>query len=214
MKDIVILGAGGFAREVAWLIEENNKVCPEWNILGFVTEEKENSLLKYPILGDDDWLLSQDREIYAVCSIGSADLREKIIRKYEGSKVIFPSIISRSAIVPEGTIIGEGVVICAGTILTVNVKLGNFVIINLDCTVGHEAVLGNYVTLYPSVNVSGGVTIGDNSEMGTGSAIIHNKTVGEHSILGACAAVVRDIPAWSTAVGIPAKVIKDRRMNE
>jgi len=211
MKDIVILGAGGFAREVAWLIEENNKIFPEWNILGYITADEGSSLLTYPILGDDDWLLNSGRELYAVCSVGNADLREKIISKYKGSKIKFPPIVSRSAIVPEQTKIGEGTVICAGTIVTVNVEIGDFCIINLDCTIGHEAKLGAFTTLYPSVNVSGGVTIGRNSELGTGSAVIHSINIGEHVILGACAAVVRDIPEWTTAVGIPAKVIKERK---
>lgn len=36
MKDIVIIGAGGIVREVAWIIEEINEVNPIWNIIGFV----------------------------------------------------------------------------------------------------------------------------------------------------------------------------------
>lgn len=211
MKDIVIIGAGGFAREVVWLIEENNKRNPEWNILGFISESKDSSLLTYPILGNDEWLLNCNREINAVCCVGNADLREKIISKYKDSKINFPTIISNNAIVSSQTKIGNGVIICAGTIITVNVEIDDFCIINLDCTIGHEAKLGSFVTMYPSVNVSGNVNVGRNTELGTGSSVIHGMNIGEHVILGASAAVVRDIPSWTTAVGVPAKVIKNRK---
>lgn len=211
MKDIVILGAGGFAREVTWLIEDNNTVNPEWNILGYVANES-SPLLKYPVLGNDDWLLNYEGEISAVVCTGSADLKEKIVTKYKDKPNIhFPPIISRHAIVGDNVQVDDGAIICAGNILTVNAHVGKFVLINLDCTVGHEAVLGDYVTLYPSVNVSGGVTIGRNTEIGTGSAIIHEKEIGEHTIVGAGSVIVRDIPSWVTAVGVPCKPIKDRR---
>lgn len=210
MKDIILLGAGGFAREVTWLIEDNNSVSPEWNILGYVANES-SPLLKYPVLGNDDWLLSYEKEVNVVCCTGSSELREKIIRKYSGKKnIYFPSLISRHAIIGENVIVEPGTVICAGTIITVNVRIGKHAILNLDCTVGHEAILEDFVTLYPSVNVSGNVTIHNNTEIGTASAIIQEVEIGEHTIIGAGSAVVRNIPAWSTAVGVPCKVIKDR----
>ncbi len=211
MKDIVLIGAGGFAREVTWLIEQNNTVKPEWNILGYIADS-ESGLLKYPVLGSDEWLESYEGEIYAVCCVGNSELREKIISKYKDHpNVHFPAIISKDAIIGDNISVSDGTIICAGTITTVNVKIGKFVIINLDCTIGHEAVLGDYVTLYPSVNVSGTVTIKENTEIGTGSAIIQGITIGEHTIVGAGSVIIKDIPAYVTAVGVPAKVIKNRK---
>ena len=211
MKDIVLLGAGGFAREVTWLLEENNRIKAEWNILGYVANET-SPLLKYPVLGDDDWLLNYPGEVSAVCCLGKAELREKVIKKYAGkTNIHFPPIISKDAIIGDRNKIGEGAVICAGTIITVNADIGAFSILNLDCTVGHEAVLGDFVTLYPSVNVSGCTTIGTCTEIGSGSVIIEGLTIGTHTIVGAGSVVVRDLPSWKTAVGVPCKAIKDRR---
>ena len=104
--------------------------------------------------------------------------------------------------------IGEGTIICAHSILTVNIEIGKHVIINLDCTVGHDAILQDFVTLYPSVNVSGITNIGRCSELGTGVQIIQAKMVGNYSIVGAGAVIVKDIPDKCTAVGSPAKPIK------
>ena len=76
---------------------------------------------------------------------------------------------------------GEGNIICAGNILTVNVVLGDFVILNLSCTVGHDAVIESFVTVYPGVNISGCVKIGQGVELGTGSKIIQGIAVGSNS---------------------------------
>ena len=89
-----------------------------------------------------------------------------------------------------------------------SLEIGKHVIINLDCTVGHDAILHDFVTLYPSVNVSGISEIGRCTELGTGAQIIQAKKIGESTIIGAGAVVVKDIPAKCTAVGSPAKPIK------
>lgn len=107
--------------------------------------------------------------------------------------------------------IGEGCIICAGSIATVNIHIGNNVIINLDCTIGHDTKIGDYVTVYPSANISGLVTIEEAAEIGTGTQIIQGKRIGEATIVGAGAVVISDLPAKCTAVGSPAKIIKTRQ---
>ena len=104
--------------------------------------------------------------------------------------------------------VGEGTIICAGTIITVDVKIGNHVIINLDCTLGHDDVLSDYVTVYPSVNISGCCTIGQCVELGTGMQIIQGISITDDSIVGAGACVVKDIEEAGVYVGTPAKKIK------
>lgn len=81
-------------------------------------------------------------------------------------------------------------------------------IINLDCTLGHNDVIGDFVTIYPSVNGSGNVSVGECCELGTGMQIIQGKSIGDYSIVGAGAVVVKNIPSKCTAVGSPAKPIK------
>lgn len=211
-RDIVILGSSGFAKEVLWLLEENNKYEKEWNILGFIDQsygDDAKRILGYPIIGDDTWLLQYSKEINVVCGIGSSKLREKVVQKFIGrNNIKFPSIISKNAIVSEHVKMGKGCIVCAGTIFTVDIVVGDFVTVNLNCTVGHEAVLGNYITLYPDVNVSGNVTIQAKSEVGTGSQIIQGLKIGKNTIVGAGTVVIKDLPGNCTAVGNPAKVIK------
>ncbi len=212
MKDLIIIGASGFGREVAWLVERINQKSPVWNLLGFVDDNPElhgKDVNGYPVLGGCEALASYP-ESYAVCAVGSAKIRRKIIDKVKSlspsqkfATLVDPTV-ETSALVK----IGEGSIICAHNILTVNIEIGNHVIVNLDCTIGHDAIIEDFVTVYPSANISGITHIGEGSELGTGMQIIQGKTVGRNSIIGAGAVVVKDIPENCVAVGAPAKPIK------
>ncbi|WP_216830627.1 acetyltransferase [Alkalihalobacterium elongatum] len=209
MKDIVIIGAGGFGREVAWLIEEINKVNKEWNILGFVDDSEQlqgNEVNGYKVVGDFEWLKSQG--VNVVCAIGDPIAKKEAINSLKDSNNSYPVLIHPSVIYSDRVLFGEGSIICAANVITTDIKIGSHVIINLDCTIGHDATLGDYTTVLPSVNVSGFVETKDCVSIGTGSAIIQGVTVGENTVIGAGSVVVKDLPANCTAVGAPAKPIK------
>ena len=212
MNDLIIIGASGFGREVAWLVERINKKCKEWNLIGFIDDNisiQENVINGYRVLGTNNNIKDYP-EAYYVCAIGSSKVRSMIIEKVtqENPNIRFATLIDPTVEMSDLVEIGEGTIICAHTIITVNISIGKHVIINLDCTIGHDAVLKDFVTLYPSVNVSGASNIGKAVEMGTGMQIIQGKSIGDNSIIGAGAIVIRDIPERCTAVGNPARPIK------
>lgn len=208
MKKIYIVGAGGFAREVAWLIEDINEKNPTWEIVGFIDENEENigrELNGYKVLGDLEYLNKQEKA-YVTIAIGTGEVRESIYNKIE--KHEFPILIHPSVIISKFVNIGEGTIICAGNIITTNIEIGNHVIINLDCTIGHDVILRNYTTILPSANVSGNVIIGEKTTIGTGSAIIQGISIGKQCMIGAGSVVNKVISDYATAVGIPARIIK------
>lgn len=211
MNDIVIIGAGGFGREVAFLIEDINKVEKKWNIIGFIDDNKEiigKEINGYKVIGDIEWLKSQ--KLYVANAIGDPIIKKNVIKKLEKSKNKYPVLIHPNVIYSKYVEFGEGSIICAGNILTVNIKIGKHVIVNLDCTIGHDAVIEDYSTILPSVNISGYVKVGKCVSIGTGSAIIQGVNIGENAIVGAGAVVVKDLPSDCTAVGVPAKPIQFR----
>lgn len=212
IKDLYIVGAGGFGREVAWLVERINEREKEWNLKGFLDD---NEALHgtidggYPILGGCNYLEKISNPVWVVCAVGAAKTRHMIVEKIRNmSNISFATLIDPNVVKSNRVVIGEGSIICAGTIVTVDINIGKHVIINLDCTIGHDAVIEDFVTVYPSVNVSGNTVIGMEVELGTGMQIIQGKKIGKQSIVGAGAVVVRDIPERCTAVGSPAKPIK------
>ena len=211
MKQIVIIGAGGFGREIQWLIERINEKELTWEIKGYIDDGIQAGTIinGYPVLGGINKLLDMQQEIAVVCAIGSSVTRKKIIERISNnSNIEFPNLIDPSVQMSKYVKLGKGNIICAGTILTVNIEIEDFSILNLDCTVGHDVVLNSFVTVYPSVNISGCVTVGKTTEIGTGTKIIQGKTISEHVIIGAGAVVVKNIDISGTYVGMPAVMIK------
>lgn len=212
MKNIVIIGAGGFAREVLWLIDDINKTENQWNVVGFIDDNLElkgRELNGTTVIGNfNDINLPEYDKLYYVCAIGEPRIKKILVNKAESIGLSAATLIHPSVIKSKFIDIGEGSIICAGSILTVNIRIGKHVIINLDCTIGHDVEVRDYVTILPSVNVSGNVLLDECSNIGTGTAIIQGKMIGENSIIGAGSVVVKDIEENCTAVGVPAKVIK------
>lgn len=209
MKNIVVIGAGGFGREVVMLIEDINKVNNEWNIVGFVDDNLEIQGKKIngtEVVGDIDWLSKQ--ELFVINAIGHGNIRKEINERLKESNNIFATLIHPSVIKSSSVTIGEGSIICAGNIITTNVMIEKHVIINLSCTLGHDDVLHDYVTILPGSNISGFVSLNEGVTIGTGTKVIQNLTIGEYTMVGAGATVVKDLPGNCTAVGSPAKPIK------
>ncbi len=205
MHRIVIVGKGGFGREVEWLIERINSISPTWDLIGYI----DNNSSDKDVVGDDDYLVHCEDELYVAIAIGNSVLREKIYSKYIiNPHIKFANLIDPSVLLSSSVKMGVGNIICAGTIMTVNISLGNCNILNLDCTVGHDSIIQDFVTVNPSVNISGNSRLGKAVFIGTGTQVLQGRVVGDYSIVGAGAVVNRDIPRHCTAVGVPAKVIK------
>ena len=214
-REIVIIGAGDFGREVIWLINRMNAVYRDtWRILGFIDDDKEKwgkQIGGYIVLGGTEKLIGYSDDIYAVCTVGTGEIRKKIIDKLSVNKrVKYPTLIDPSVIMGDGCIIGEGSIICAGNILTVDVKIGKHVILNLQGTFGHDDDIGSYCTINPGCNISGKVVMGECVDIGTGTKVIQGIYISKSTVIGAGSTVIRNIEQSGTYVGTPAKAIKLR----
>lgn len=212
MKNIAIFGAGGFGREVLMLINQINKIYNEWNVIGFFDDGKPigENINGHKTLGGVNEINSLDKETYLILAIGNPGIKKQILNNIDNNLVKYPILIHPNVIIDNNQFveIGEGTIITSGCILTVNIKIGVHVILNLVCTVGHDTVIGDYCSFMPSVNISGEVHIEDSVYVGTGAKIINQLTIGENTIIGSGAVVSKSIPSNCTAVGIPAKPIK------
>ena len=210
MKDLYVMGAGGFGREVMWLAERINEVEPTWNLKGFLDDDVSLHGMvidDYPVFGGLDYLKNTEGA-YVSCAVGNAEIRKAIIDRMAGFNVKPATLIDPSVLMSKRVTVGEGSIICAGTIITVDVSIGKHVIINLDCTLGHDVEVDDFVTMYPSVNISGCCRIGACTELGTGMQILQGLSIAPHTIVGASAAVVRNIEESGVYVGTPTKKIK------
>ncbi|MGE7110725.1 acetyltransferase [Lysinibacillus sp. NPDC047702] len=211
MRNIVVYGSGGFAREVVHLIENINELNDEWNVLGYLDDNELNHGLiinELPVLGGAEWLENNDI-VYVVIGIGAPNTKKAIVQKLKKySNVRYPNLIHPTVKISRFNQLGEGNIICEGNILTTNIILDNFVILNLNCTIGHDVHIKNFSTVLPNSSISGNVMLGECVDFGTNATIIQGITIGQGTIVGAGAVVVKDLPANCTAVGAPAKPIK------
>lgn len=211
MKKLIIIGAGDFGREVSWVAERMNAVTPTWELLGFVddTPDKQGAVVDgYPVLGPVSALGAITEETWVVCSIGTGRTRRRVMeRVLENPALKAATLIDPSAIVGRNAGVGEGCVVCAGTVLAISSQLADHVIVNLNCTIGHDTVLEPFCTVHPGSNLSGKVHVGACTDIGTGTKVIQGKIICPGCVLGAGAVVVKDITEPGTYVGIPARRI-------
>jgi sugar O-acyltransferase (sialic acid O-acetyltransferase NeuD family) len=212
---LVVLGAGGMAREVVMLAREiaHARGLP-FEFLGYVVTDlttvgEHDS--EEQLLGDYTWLTRNLNAFDALAlGIGSPKYRLKVAQ--EVSKICpnsrWPNLIHPSATYCQETVrFGRGVTVTAGVRITVNVNVADFALLNLNVTVGHEAKIGAGVVINPSANISGGVNLSNGVLVGTGAQILQYLDVGENSTVGAGALVSKNVPPNTTVVGVPARPI-------
>jgi sugar O-acyltransferase (sialic acid O-acetyltransferase NeuD family) len=210
-EKLAILGAGGLGREVLFLLSTLSVKTARYAILGFIDnapELQKKEINKYPVLGDDTWLLNYPGKINVVVAIANAKARKQAIEKLRSNRnIFFPNIIADDARYSDTVTMGKGCIISFSSILTVNISIGDFVIINCNCGIGHDVSIKDFVTLYGSVSVSGNVSIGSGAEVGAGARIIQNKKIGDNAVVGIGSVVIRNVPSNCTVFGVPAKPV-------
>ena len=213
MQSVVIVGAGGFGREVLEIFKDQNRVSRQWNILGFIDENTEihgKAINGYPVLGGLDWIQAhKEIDLSCVVTIGDSRTRKEMVEKLAETSVQFCNAIHPSVIMSDSVSLGKGVIICAGSILTVNIVIGDHVHINTNTTIGHDAIIKDYCTVTATVKITGNTVLNEGVFMGTAAIMIPGVTIGSWTTIGAGAVVINDIPEKVVAVGMPAKAIKN-----
>jgi len=214
-RQVAIYGGGGFAREVAWLIQSCNDGDTAYQVVCLIDDDvaAHGTLLNgIPVVG-----LETARQRFpqanVVGAVGSPHTRQLLMEKAMAAGFHFETIIHPRVERSTWIEIGAGTVVCAGTILTTNIVLGQHVQINLDCTIGHDVNMGDYTTLAPGVHVSGCVQFGRRAYVGTGAVILNGTrddpiVIGEDAVVGAAACVTKSVPAGVTVVGVPARPLQ------
>lgn len=213
---VVIFGVGGISREVAYTIIDINNYnnTKVFDLLGFVTEDADSIGDNYsdmPVVACDE-TFNDFIEAFGVLGfvvpIGMPKIKRRIVEKLPKGKtnIVFPNIIHPTAVINKKNIsLGVGNIVEAGVKFTLDIKIGNFNLLNLNTTVGHDVIIEDYCVINPLVSISGGGTIRENVLIGTGANILENLEIGKNSIVGAGAVVTKNIPPNTVAVGVPAK---------
>lgn len=206
MKPIIIVGYGGFGREVFWLAKDCGR-----EVVGFLDDDAQvGSAGRYQILGGvDEW--KDHSNVQFVVAIGNPRVRKKVVAGMEEmGRPDFATLIHPSVVMDHSSVeVGAGSMICAGCVGTVDFQVGQHVIVNLKCTLAHDDVIGDFVTVAPLVAVSGNVSLQPGVEVGTGAAIRQGVTMKEGSMLGMGGILTKDADNNKVYIGSPAKPLKD-----
>lgn len=213
MRELVILGAGGYGREVLQVVRDVNRDAAEWNLLGFIDDDRElhgGRLKGHEILGGVDWL-DRDTPPAVAVAVGSPAGRHRAVEALTAiGHRDHATLVHPTAWLGDDVELGVGSIVLAGVTASIDITIGAYACLNKNCVIGHDAKLGDFVTVSPGASISGFVEIGTGADVGANSVIVQDHTLGEWSVLGAGAVMCDDLPANATAVGVPACVIKNR----
>lgn len=209
MATLYIVGAGGFGRELlSWL-----RQCQEWGRaweFGGFLDDNLTALAPFPVekgvVAPISGFAPSSDHVF-VCAIGDPQTRLRIGRDLRARGAVFPPVRHPMAVVGDNCVIGAGTILCPGVVVTCNVHLGEFVLLNICSTVGHDARIGDGVTLSPHADVTGFATIGEGAFLGSHATVLPRARVGDYAKVGAGSVVLRAVNAGATVLGVPAKQI-------
>ena len=211
MKDLIIIGAGGFGREVlSYALEIQEQGHNEWRIKGFINdiEDALDSFdIEYPILGPIKGHIPLENAVY-ICAIGDSEARLRIGKEFLNRGAIFTNIIASGVTLRERNTIGVGNIICPGSGTSPDVKIGNFTLINAGVGIGHDSTIEDGVTIGPRTEITGNCKIGECVYIGAGAIITPKRRIGTGAKICAGAVIFTHVKPGKTMLGNPARVLK------
>jgi acetyltransferase EpsM len=209
MKRILLIGGGGFAKEV----DEVATLCGH-EIVGYVGDV--GTALQRPHLGAvDDILLLRDKYDAIFIAFGAIDRktterRGDVAARLSQMGVASIALISPSAVVSRGAMVEDGAFVAHGVVISVDAKIGSHAILNSNAIIGHDAEIGANVTIAPGAFIGGNAKVGGNSLIGPGALVLEGRQIGEGVVVGLGATVVRDVPPRSTVMPVRSRVLQPK----
>lgn len=206
--ELIILGAGGLAREIAsWI--NTTKYNKKNNIIGFM-DENLSALdafnMDQKVIGKID--VNKIKENHSViCAISDVSAKEKLFDELVRHNISIFTYVHESCFIGERTECGSGLVLFPNTIVSCDSNVGNFVFINCGSQIGHDVTIGNFTSIMANVNIGGGAQIGNNVFIGSNAVILPGVKIPDNTRIGAGAVVLKSIKQVGTYFGNPAKKI-------
>lgn len=207
MRNLYIIGARGFGREVYELAVQTQEYKKDFDIIGFLDDKSDalNGFSGYPpIISSVEKFTPSDYDVF-ICALGDVGYKRKYVDILLSKGGRFINLIHPTAYISSNSKLGNGCIVGAYTRISCDVIIGDFNTFQPFCAIGHDVVVGNYNHFNTYSFLGGGVRIGDLVTLHTGSIIHPKKIIGNSSIVGAGAVVLRNIQNQTTVYGNPAK---------
>jgi sugar O-acyltransferase (sialic acid O-acetyltransferase NeuD family) len=213
--ELVIVGAGGFARETASALRS----IPGWRLRGFLDDDPAKHGTVHcgaPVLGGVSMLDDLPETVSVVVCVGSPRdfrVRERLVRRLDLPGQRYATVVHPTAQVGAGCLIGPGSVVLAHTVLTADVTVGAHVAVMPQVVLTHDDIVEDYVTIASGVRLGGTTRVGRGAYLGAGSLVREGTSVGAWSLVGMGSVVLDDVPSGEVWVGNPARFLRRSQMD-
>lgn len=208
-QKLLIIGAGSVGKFIAYNI---NQFTSSFEIIGFLDDDKtkhDTVIAGFQVLGSVEKLNEfSGKGIAIVWGIAFPAIKKRLFDQYQNLSFAFPNFIAKDAWVSEAVTFGKGCIVYPGTAINYETAIYDFVVINMNCSIGHNCTIQSFTSLAPGVNLGGNTNVGNCVEIGIGASTIQSTTIGDNATIGGQAMVVADVSKLDVVVGIPAKSIK------
>jgi sugar O-acyltransferase (sialic acid O-acetyltransferase NeuD family) len=207
MKDLYIVGAGGFGREVYSWLQDEGTLIKENHFRGFLDDNStalDGFDLDAGIVGSVSEFSDISNAVF-ICGIGTVSVKRELCADLRRKGAKFLRLIHPTVIMGRNVQLGEGVVLCPRVTLTCDIRVGDMAMINCHSSAGHDAVIGNWTTISAHCDLTGASEIGDGAFLGSGCRLLPTKKVGDGAIVGPGSVVMRNVPAGARVLGSPAR---------
>lgn len=211
MKHLIIIGVGGFAREVHWHAQNSLGYGDEWNIKGFLDgdvrlEAREYKKLPLPLCGDVGEYKIQKDDVF-VCAIGDCAARERLTDIMEKKGATFINLIHRTALIAPTAKLGHGCILAPFCIVQPEVVAGNHTVMNICSGLGHDAKVGNYCSFMAGGGLMGYASVGNRVYMADGAKALPHAVIEDDAYVGVDSVVFKRVRNGQKVFGNPAMQI-------
>ena len=210
MKHLVIIGAGGFGREMFGAAREAVGYGTAFDIRGFLDAHADalDGFAGYPpVIGAPETYVPQPDDVF-ITALGNLDSRRRCADFIESRGGRFASVIHRTAILGPNVTVGDGSFIAPNVVLTADVRIGRHVAVFHNTSIGHDTSLEDFSHVYAQCSIGGEVRVGEGAVVYPGAVVTPRRTIGEESVVGAGSTVILNVKPRTTVFGSPAKPVK------
>lgn len=209
VRDLVLVGAGGLARETAEAIAAVNEVCPTWRLRGLLDDDPRllgSCVAGLPVLGPSEMVHELANVMVCICVASPTDplRRSRVARRLDLPEERYGTVVHPNASLGGSTSLGHGVVVLAGVVATADVRVGQHVVLMPQVVLTHDDEVADGATCGAGVRLAGGVSVGSSAYLGSGCCVREGIRVGEGAVLAMGAVALAHVPAHETWGGVPA----------
>ncbi|MBL0356312.1 MAG: acetyltransferase [Chitinophagaceae bacterium] len=208
MRDLIIIGAGNVG---GFLVYNQDLFEERFNLLGFLDDDVSKTGKEYyglKVIGTTDDLYKMDKEVAVAIGIAFPKAKRKVFEKIKDNGNDFPAFVSKNAWLSKGVVVGRGVILYPGVSINYETMIEDFVIMNMNCAIGHNCYVSKFSALAPGVNLAGFTKVEEGVDLGIGVSTRQNIIVGKDAVIGGQSMLVKNVEPGAKIIGVPGMPFK------